>query len=638
MSCFIILICALCLNVIALSWLDHLFEDPEPLHISGGSGNFENPTFNPITFSDKSFEHIPNLNHRLETIEKEFIACLEAPEIMSKPGSEFETFHHTDLDFLLPEKSHETLTKLEWPELDHKHTTQRFNTLGGYEAPSGNDDHIHDDHTSEKQDTERHFIPVQSMTKTEATNQKDSGSSDKSFRTLKAQKFNPKKRKKEFEDEEILKSNLYLKDQIDIDTYVIRPKRYRVDERMLSRELQWEGQLAMWNVPDHSEKIKSDFKTFEDYVKSISILKSNWDRNFNPEKLLFLTKKLKSELAVVFLGVLKVLFHGKSDIPSMELLIEDSWDFLYKYLKEEFQILQPETCFSPSLIRVDQYLKDKVPGEILSHTISLPKRSPIPTKIIFQLLERWSRSSKYHETISKISFDYSSFINKCDEIYKQRGEEKMGKLGAKNRSFCSEMKRRADDLFRREQSKVGKEVKEFFEVLKKKTKESYIQNHLQSSKFNLHQVNQNLKLIDTAVSIADKFIAPTFMGFLTFLHQDMVMDETWDLIIQSGWDLLKAYFGRWSSFFSKTKDTIGLGTTSRSKLEETDWSDVIETINNLGLRNPRTMISPQISWFLLDLWYDHIITSKQNEIQKISKKVLKPNRQDLMMKYQESLS
>ncbi|EGG00812.1 uncharacterized protein MELLADRAFT_111527 [Melampsora larici-populina 98AG31] len=625
---------ALCLKLISSSLYD-LIETPQTSHILG-----EEDKSTPNIVSNSFITEVPKADNHLTSFEREINDILGTPGYIEYGLEDnlLHTLHHTHSSPLLPEKEHKYFTMGEGGDHHHQHVEfpmtpfERDEQSAGYACVSDIGD-VEDSLVKEVDHLNHKTF--------EAHNLK---TSKKPHQTSRVVELKKNKRKDRSEDADPGWSNSGLNDKISskggVYLHDILQNHYKIEEKSLIRELQWQAQLVLWHSPGLSATIKAHFQAFEDHSKNN--LANDWKFFFSSERISVAIKRIHSEIAMGFFGALKTVCYGQKGIPEMRLLVEDGWDFLYKYFHDEFQILQKNNVLLPSSILPCSYDRDKAIGEILSHVLTIPEKSSISSRIIFQLLKRWYQSSKFNSAISRIPINYSTFLENCHVIY-NRGRKKIKIDGGKTKKeqddlfkyFRVEMRRQGESLIQKGLTPLGKDMKTFFATLKLKMGDIYVsQDGEKGARKDLPSsvVKEDIKIINKAIEIAEKSITPTFMGILSTLHTKGKMDESWSLMIQSGWNHLQTYFNRWISFLSKPEYSVILPTKGK-KVQDIDWADDKMTIAYLGTLRDITNVPTNLVWFLLDLWFDCITESKHSEIQNLSTKVLPPNREFLRNNY-----
>ncbi|KAH9822550.1 hypothetical protein DFH28DRAFT_949018 [Melampsora americana] len=642
-------------------------ETPITLHISDIAEIINILTPNPNSVPDKSTSKVLGADSHLKCLEKEIDERLGAPEYMDFEATSLHNFDHILPNLWLPEESHESFTTMEGEIQDHQDELLALDDHGQIIEWHQNGLLIDKSHTSEMKDQEQNLIQEKDASKNKKVNQEILGSLEKSYQ-MEPGDLNIKKRKRKhrYNDQESQHPMFDLNDDFasssDKYFYDMKNKNYQIDERTLLHELHWQAQLAMWHIPGFSATIKSAFHAFEYHAKANSAQFSK--HTFKKDKVPFAIKHIRSQIVMGFFGALKVVFHGQDDIPDMKALMEDGWNFIYKYFGDEFNISQPNTHFVPSMISHRAYLKEKVQGEIISHVLTLSENSIISSKIVFRLLDQWYQTTQYQSSISRIPVNYTSFIQSCDALQKKKGEsasiwrscshkptdyeneieiERSELVGVVNgdtkkepphRSFGIEIQRKGNELIQREIPRLKGEIKDFFKNLRSKVRDVYApQANYQALRVSYHQsVRENLETINKAISIAEKTITPKYMGVVSSIHPQIKSNESWNLLVQSAWDHLKTYFNRWPIFLSERKHA-SISPTSNCRAENVDWSDDILTIAYLASIKQVSHVSPQMVWFLLDLWYDGITTSKDIETHNLLPRISLPDQHYLRNDY-----
>ncbi|KAH9822548.1 hypothetical protein DFH28DRAFT_457054 [Melampsora americana] len=656
-----ILILSVCLKLISSNLNDLTIKSPIESHIFHVEDNFNTLTSHPDIPSNAFISEVPEADHHLRFFEEEINEILGRPSYMDHyiEETDYKTFHHIQPNSYLLEKPHKPLKILAGESQHDQDAVPILNTLVNDIESHQVGRTLDATQTANHKDSENELIEESDHLHHNKIQKPQMDYLKKSSQKLKSSNFKKKKLQNRFEDVEGQQLMLNLDGHISstrgMQLHGSLKRKYILEEKTLAHEIQWQAHLAIWYSPGLSTTIKLAFKDFEDHVKVN--LSKDWEKTFTTEKILGAIKRTRSDVVIGFFGVLKAIFNGQKEIPEMRLLVEDGWNFIYKYFDDEFKIFQNKIKSTPSLIQQVCYESVQPPGAIISHVLVLSERSIVSFRIIFGLLKRWYQSCKYKTEISFIPMDYFSAIQDFEALYKQRGGDASiwRSCGDRRRSdkkneskrikLDGEMDKKAQDYnfrngIRREGNKLiesntlEEKIKNYFTRLRRDIREIYAPpegdqdsgDDLPSSAF------ENLKTLHQATFRAERFITPTFMGILNSMLSEIQMDASWSLMIQRGWEHLQTYFNRWLIFLSKNKYSV-LSPKSLHRSTSIDWSDEQMTISYLASVEDITNISPQLVWFLLDLWYEGIMTSKQGEIHDISTRILPPNRKQLRIDF-----
>ncbi|KAH9822549.1 hypothetical protein DFH28DRAFT_922838 [Melampsora americana] len=653
------LILALCIKHIS-STLNHLnIENTIASPISGAEEMFNTFTSTPNILSTELIPEVPEADNHLKCFEKEINKILGAPEYMyyDMEGTGPQIFDNIQSNLLFPEKEKESFTVSEREIQEHQPVISPLDTFERCFGSHQEAQSTEETHTGGIRDKEHKLVKGSVQFHQDKTKKHILESSEQPYQTLEAENLKKKQCITRFEEHDS-QWNHDMSFESGIYSHYMLKNNYQIEERKLLPELQWQAKLAMWHLPGISTAVRSFFHSIED--RFVANLAEGWKEYITTEKLLFTFKRIRCELVMGFFGALKVVYR-KMGPTEMRWLVEDSWKFLSQYLKKEFEILEYNSQPEPSLIPRSSYCKDKKPGDILLHMLILSNRTLMSSRIIFQLLVEWYQSSKKNDTIFRISMNYPTFVQTCDVLCKRKGEDasiwkfmgdgkteyarkkgKRIKLDSEKTEkvkgergyevFSRGMRARGNNLAESDIPILGQEIKGYFAALMSEVnKMCETQDGLPTG------IMGNFDTITQAISVAERYITPMFMGVLISLPRETNDNGyLYQQLIQSGWNLLKTYFYRWLKFLS-TIQYSGISLTSKCRAENVNWSDEKMTISHLAAIKKAYQMSPQIIWYLLDLWYDYITTSKQSEVQELSQTILPPNRKYLRESYSANL-
>ncbi|EGG05768.1 uncharacterized protein MELLADRAFT_107212 [Melampsora larici-populina 98AG31] len=347
------------------------------------------------------------------------------------------------------------------------------------------------------------------------------------------------------------------------------PESQYVVPHLLIGFLQWQYSLAIWKKDGLSEEIKDAFDSLK-HLASLDIPDSVNEKAIS-SKINLAINKIKTDLVTGVIGALNMIsWQGEKVSTPINVLIQDAWEFLHKFLKEDITSFK-EQYLCPSTRGMKKCRRLPFGSEnLLSYTMSLKDDNKIPPQTTHRMLQIWASSSIYRDSIPESSLNYLSFIH-----------------SSKN-----------------DQSLTA----------------------LPQGKVMLSQ-----SLVQKAFKRAKEDITPAFMGILWLMHPGLEVYKNWDEIYESGWKFLEAYFSRWTSYLAKSNDPITLTPIEGKTIAEdcSDFKGIMQYLGNLGSTRyiPMTLI-----WHLADLWYEEKIILKKSEIIYSRFDKLKPDRTAIKMK------
>ncbi|KAH9825300.1 hypothetical protein DFH28DRAFT_921248 [Melampsora americana] len=412
--------------------------------------------------------------------------------------------------------------------------------------------------------------------------------------------------------------------------------------------LQWQFELAVGKEYGLAEEIKGAFESLK------NLATSNIPLDFQGRLMIkgvqLAIEKIRTHLIMGVIGGLNVAFwQGYNVSTPINVLIVDAWEFLHKFLKNDFSSFRHQSVSENSEFET---------WGLLGFAMSLKGVSRIPPRVIHKMLKIWASSSVYKMSIPESALTYPSFIQSCEQACKVRGQGTLMMIQPQLKSYNS---KHQDIHLANEDPKTNKvrlaspfklfyflktngqlvvksrkAIVDFFVDANEKIRSIFEQNEmkLSSSSENLSENKLILgeSLVAKAFKRAKDDITPAFMGLLWMMHQGMEAPETWDDIYESGWEFLNAYLSEWIRYLSENDHPIISNPMEGSKFGE-ECSNHKEMINYLGNLDHTRYLPIKIIWYLADVWYEKNIILKGNQVNVPSFDVLQPNRHLIKQKY-----
>ncbi|EGF99600.1 uncharacterized protein MELLADRAFT_68472 [Melampsora larici-populina 98AG31] len=431
----------------------------------------------------------------------------------------------------------------------------------------------------------------------------------------------------------------------------------RIYYRSVMVTLRWQFQLAMWLTPGLSETIISVMEAFKESSKARQAMSQT--QSYDSQKIILAIEKIRTNLVMGFLGALRLIHSGNRDLLARKVLIEDGWIFLQHFLNDQLLKLQEEVIFLTPKTRGRIHIKHNDTFDILSHTIQLPERSPVAIEIIIELINTWYQVTEHQASLSQINLSYDSFLQKCEEAYQQQGEGKslwrpwiratsngsthQGyslEQGVNNeitgydeidsaKTFPRRIEQIGNLIIEQKYTEFAEKINVFFKSISKEIHKLYAHQSLEEQKSKeipSHNIVLSNEMIDKAVLSAQKDITPSFFGIIFLMQKTIIDDKLSKMIFENGWEHLKTYFNQWLIFFIDNKNKA-IWTTKESKSKGSEWASTKKTIAHLSKLVSGRCRSTHLIWYLVEVWYEAIISTVESEKHQLSTHILPPDHQ-----------
>ncbi|KAH9822535.1 hypothetical protein DFH28DRAFT_456710 [Melampsora americana] len=439
-----------------------------------------------------------------------------------------------------------------------------------------------------------------------------------------------------------------------------RKKYQYVHELIFNSVLHWQCKVLLGKRYKMSEEIGSVFIHLGESLTAKLVNHPGFGEPNIKKQLESAIEAIRTNLVMGTLGAVKIIFQKQVGMDLMNSLILDLWQYLLRYLNEELSV-QPVEKIKMSPKRKTRQAHTKIePGKLLEYVLNLAQNRPISSRIIYQKFQEWASTSNYKDVLLNMLPDYWAFVEKCDLIYKLKGDEKT----VYSKQFKNRIKDKNQQNIKRSK-KVKKTTQksarlftsDFVQVIKVEGAYVSKRNEIKNFFSNLHATINSIpkeaiyvkynprdfyngigflskEMVHKAIYKAQDEVTPAFMGLLRLLEPEVKVGLTLDVIYHSGWEFLKGYFSTLIRYFSETKHPIVLRPTVRSRAPE-EWSDLKETLHYLSQERRNQIVCQGLIWFLVDLWYDENLNLERNGGRPLGLSVIPTHRKSMIQRFQQ---
>ncbi|KAH9813220.1 hypothetical protein DFH28DRAFT_1128684 [Melampsora americana] len=380
---------------------------------------------------------------------------------------------------------------------------------------------------------------------------------------------------------------------------------------MTVKKIQEEGRLVVQNNGHLYQKMHTAFETYHENL--FKILQTG--PAVSHHEMQFMIQQFETDIVFPFMGAIHAIFQVKPNIPKMELLLDDGWEFLNGNLMNEVSSLIEKLSN-----QANHYssLQSQWPsqGSLLGNF--LKPQNDIP--MIQELLIKWSENTiytpdQYGINIKKIvtSHQWENTGTETREIQINTNipenlsiQEKINLLSIVPEGDIPRVKisgllylflKTIGTNILQIETSLASQVKQFFKDLHSGISMDPHGKLFSNQIFNRETVEHILR---NSISRAENKITPIFMSLLWIMHEKKKLNQTWEKISESGWEFLKHHFSLWKEIF---KDQEELEKSQRMyKSNRNKWYNAEHELFFFAINSENRRLSMKPAWRLVDLW------------------------------------
>ncbi|KAH9811411.1 hypothetical protein DFH28DRAFT_900777 [Melampsora americana] len=418
--------------------------------------------------------------------------------------------------------------------------------------------------------------------------------------------------------------------------------------------LKWKGGLVMWHNPELSTQIQYFFDTID--RKSHLNLESGKIGSHLSE-INSAIERLRCDVVIGYFGGLLINFWGYPNIPSMHELMADGWEFLQKYLYGEFYPGQNRFKGNP-LVSIE-FRRLPKPFRILNYTLSLKKSQAVSPLLIETLISHWKKQTKLnlygikmdtHHFLAKIQSTArllgknilrkatdtwkEEYLSQSSNFQRSKSEEStsltkwppLSRIRQNPASFLEKIGK----MESHDQTDILDEIHTFFidletDIIKQLHKAITLNDLLADQDCSPYSFIINHLSIQVVIQKVRDSLVPQVLGTLILSQDCPGRHHIKADLLNTGWEVLKAYFSPWKTLFVKDPSAIFVTETNDFFLHP-KWYDPKYMMHYYCLRQLETHHAIEPIWFIIQIWYDMLINKRIKLTSDFQVENLPPNR------------
>ncbi|KAH9812523.1 hypothetical protein DFH28DRAFT_930950 [Melampsora americana] len=419
------------------------------------------------------------------------------------------------------------------------------------------------------------------------------------------------------------------------------------------------------NYLDHHKSFKKEVhQYFEDFRTKIVESMENpieitpsllTDMQTRKKKIMNVIKSAEDQITRGYFAALFLIHQTQGPTHPWEFVMRGGWSFLKEYFSQ-WEMFLMENLTGINLKHPGKTLKSldlSSTEDIVRYLANHRLKDGSPVSIVWRILEEWSGtigSSTYGISLSNID-DIKTFYRQSQTVSDNAQVDEWGKRG-KNEVQSSRKRKSpvlkldkninyhqqegnlgdSEDLLEKVNSarlSISPEFVDFLKLIWQKD----IPNHTHISPsydemflrlqadimkiftednrraYSIGQessssqgVPVDANMMKSAVLNVQFQLGPAFMGILKLLHQQHLLQQDWELVLQNGLRFLRMYVDPWKDFL-KTNKSISWFTKQEKSILDIDWSNVKDVLNYMIKRQFTDVMPVHPLKYLIELWY-----------------------------------